>query len=314
MVLFAAAAAAQSTGQQDPYQGTSNPPPDDSIVINNNDAGVSPSKPSAAKPYAARPASEPAAAIAAQPESIEAAQPVPSKPSAGAVADDNADDGIVRVAPESVVAQPALNNRAIEDPDGDIVHPAPMHPGELAAGTTIRVRLLDRLSTADSRNGDRFHTRVAFDVVQNDQVLIPAGAEIDGVVVGVSSGEAGGRGSMRLRPDTVILSDGMRFQLYAQTTAAPGSNVRIGKESTINAGSRAKKDGIEYTGAVGAGVITGAALAGPGGALAGGIIGAGLITVHLLVSHPQADLKPGTALIFSLIEPLNLVSSNATVN
>ena len=81
-------------------------------------------------------------------------------------------------------AQPNLNQRAyMNDPDGDIVHPEPLPPGTLGEGTTIRVRLLDRLSTADSRSGDRFRTRVASDVVQDGQVLIPAGAEIDGTVV-----------------------------------------------------------------------------------------------------------------------------------
>jgi len=42
-------------------------------------------------------------------------------------------------------------------------------------------------------------------------VLIPAGAEIDGRVVEVSRGHTGGHGTMRLRPETVILPDGMRY-------------------------------------------------------------------------------------------------------
>ena len=65
-------------------------------------------------------------------------------------------------------------------------------------------------------------------------------------------------------------------------------------------GSRLKKDGIEYGGAVGAGAVTGAILGGPGGALAGTIIGAGVITAHLLISHPQATLDNGTVLLFTL--------------
>jgi hypothetical protein len=42
------------------------------------------------------------------------------------------------------------------------------------------------------------------------------------------------------------------------------------------------------------------------GALTGGLIGAGAITVHLLVSHPQATLEPGTTLIFMLTDRLYL--------
>jgi hypothetical protein len=62
--------------------------------------------------------------------------------------------------------------------------------GELAAGSTIRVRLLDYLSTASSEEGSAFRGQVASDVLQGDQVVIPAGAEIDGRVVDVSSGQA----------------------------------------------------------------------------------------------------------------------------
>jgi hypothetical protein len=234
-----------------------------------------------------------------------------SSPNAASSPLDGTDDGIVQVAPDTT-AQPGLNERpAANDPDGDIVHPAPLAPGTLGEGAVIRVRLLNRLSTAESQSGDRFRTRVASDVIQDGQVLIPAGAEIDGKVVAVSSGHLGGHGSMRLQPETVILSDGSRFHLYAQTSGAPGSNDRVGSEGAITPGSRLKKDGIEYGGATGAGVVTGAILGGPGGALAGGIIGASVITAHLLISHPQATLDTGTVLLFTLNQPLHLVPATA---
>lgn len=299
---FAAAAALAAQTQSNPYSGTSNPPPDDTIT----DSVPPPPPPAAAKPPAAQ---------YAQP-------PVPSRPQAGryqpqpALAGSSAnsmqpgnDDGIVQVAPESP-AQPALNERAaVSDPDGDIVHPGPLPPGELGEGAEIRVHLLDRLSTAESRSGDAFHTRVASDVFQGDQILIPAGAEIDGTVVQASSGHTGGHGSMLLRPETVILPDGSHYRLYAQTTGAPGTNTRVRGEGTITPGSRLKKDSIEAGGAVGAGAVTGAIIGGPVGALAGTLIGAGVITAHLLIDHPQATLEPGTTLMFSLTEPLNLVLS-----
>jgi hypothetical protein len=200
------------------------------------------------------------------------------------------------------------------DPDGDIVHPAPLPQGELGEGTTIRVRLMGSLSTSESQPGESFHTQVASDVIQNGQVIIPAGSQIDGKVLSVSTGRAGGHGSMRLRPETVTLPDGSHFRLYAQLTDAPGSTDRIGNEGLVTPGSRLKKDGIEYGGAVGAGAVTGAILGGPGGALAGTIIGASVISVHLLVSHPQATLENGTVLLFTLSQPLNLVPAAPTGN
>jgi hypothetical protein len=294
-LVMAAAALAAQTSQPNPYSGTSNPPPDSTIIDNT----PPPPAPPPAKPSPAHPVQPAAPAPAAQPAPV----PVAANPA------DGTDDGIVQVAP-GAPAQPELQERAeSNDPDGGIVHPAPLPPGELAPGTEIRVRLLDRLSTANSQSGDRFRCRVASDVFRGNDILIPAGAEIDGSVVEASSGHFAGHGSMLLRPETVILPDGSHYHLFAQTTGAPEANARVGAEGTITPGSRLKKDGIEYGGAVGAGVIAGGVLAGPPGALAGTLIGAGAVTAHLLVNHAQATLEPGTVLMFSLTEPLNLAAS-----
>jgi uncharacterized membrane protein len=104
----------------------------------------------------------------------------------------------------------------------------------------------------------------------------------------------------------VILPDGSRFQLHAETTGTPGSKTRVGGEGSINPGSRAKKAGIEYGAVVGTGAVTGAVLGGPVGALAGSLVGAGVVTTHLMVDHPQATLEPGSILLFTLTEPMNL--------
>ena len=200
------------------------------------------------------------------------------------------------------------------DPDGDIVHARVRRPGEILEGTTIRVRLLQRLSTVSSEKGEAFHTMVASDVMQNGRVVIPSGAEIDGQVIRVSSGHVGGHGSMRLAPETVTMPDGTRYRLHAEVTSTPGSGTRVGEEGNITPGSRLKRDGIEYGGAVGAGLVTGAILGGPAGAAAGGLIGAGVITVHLLVSHPQATLERGTNMLLTLTEPLDLVPARPSGN
>ena len=188
----------------------------------------------------------------------------------------------------------------------------PLPPGVLGEGTTIRVHLLDRLSTLDSAKGDPFHSEVAMDVLEGGQVLIPAGAHIDGHVVEVSSGKLGGRGSMRLRPETVTMANGSSYSLVAYVAGAPGAKANVDREGTIGAEARIKRGAIEYGGAVGIGTAAGAIMGGPAGALAGGLIGAGAVTVHLLVSHPQAKLEPGTVLLFTLTQPLNLVATTNT--
>jgi uncharacterized membrane protein len=88
----------------------------------------------------------------------------------------------------------------------------------------------------------------------------------------------------------------------------------VGSEGTILPDSRLKRDGIEYGGAVAAGATTGAIVGGPVGALTGTLIGAGVVTVHLLVSHPQAVLEPGTSMLFTLTDRLNLVRERSSLN
>lgn len=322
-MVAASACGAQQSNQSDQYQGTSSPPPNDQIISNTPQDVVVPE--STAPALEAKPSpSHPALMQPAQPAAIQSQDQAPpsvqnsdqavqsaSVRSPLASPEDGTDKGVVQIAPE----EPALSQRAAaSDPDGDIVHPAPLGPNELGEGTMIRVRLLGSVSTAFSEEGDSFRSRVATDVLQDGKVLIPAGAEIDGRVTHVSTGSFAGHGSMRLSPESVILPDGSRFRMYAQVTATPGAHATVGSEGSINPGSQLKKDGIEYGGAVGTGAVTGAVLGGPAGALAGTLVGAGVITAHLLISHPQATLDEGTVLDFMLTEPLNLVPAGTVGN
>lgn len=295
--LAATALVAQEQSQSSPYQGTSNPPPDSTITTSEEQPPIP--KPSPAHPMQQQaPATQ---AVPVQPPPMAARSdngPVPQ--SYG----DGTDSGIVGVAP----AAPGLATRAYAaDPDSDIVHPAPLPPGTLGEGTLIRIKLIDEVSSSFSERGEPFRSRVATDVLQDGQVVIPAGSEIDGRVAEVSQGKFGGHGSILLVPETVILDNGSRYELHAVVNATPGSNLKVGSEGVITPGSRLKKDGYEYAGVAGGGMITGAILGGPAGLLAGGLIGAGVVTTHLLVSHPQANLDAGSYLMLTLTQQVQLV-------
>jgi hypothetical protein len=289
--------------QQNPYQGQSNPPADDTIQT----AQPKPS-PSVPMPPASVPMQQPAPA----PDSTQVPQSAQPMPAASVPMQDS-DNGTVQVVPaQPGGAQPGLATRGQGDPDGDIVHPEPLPPGTLEEGTRIRVRLITELSSARSERDDAFRGRVDVDVLQDGQVLIPAGSEIDGKVVEASSGHFAGRGTLRLRPETVILPNGSQYMLVARVADTQNSHTRVNNEGTIQAGPRYARNGIEYGGGVGAGVIVGAVIGGPAGALAGGLIGAGAVTVHLLMDHPQATLEPGSVLLFTLSDRLSLVAPNQT--
>ncbi|MGA3080107.1 MAG: hypothetical protein ABSD44_01850 [Terracidiphilus sp.] len=300
---------ASQASQSSPYEGVSTPPADDTTVT----APAPHVKPRAGKPVAPAAAPQPAQTQVPARTQV-AAQPQPA--ANPAVNSSDPDGGVVAVEPAAPAPpQPALTARSnAPDPDGDIVHPQPPGPGELPEGATIRVELLDRLSTVSSEKDEAFRSRVASDVLQGGQVLIPAGTEIDGRVAAVSSGHPGGHGSMRLRPETMILPDGTRYQLHADLSGTPGAKSKVGSEGDVLPASRLKRDGIEYGGAVGAGAATGAIVGGPVGAVTGSLIGAGVVTAHLLISHPQATLESGTVLVFTLSEPLQLALAGASGN
>jgi hypothetical protein len=314
VALFAATSAAlvaQQASQSDPYQGVSNPPADDTIITT--------STPEAKPPAGHRAVAPPAGAVDPMAE-VEPAAEVGalSSPAMHVNSGDGTDAGIVVAAEPAVIssaAQPVLTRRAsAPDPDGDIVHPAPLPPGVLGEGTAIRVELMNELSSNFSTQGQTFRSRVASDVVQGDEVLIPAGAEIDGKVVEASRGHFGSYGTLQLRPETVILPGGKSYTLHATVSDAPDSNTTMRAEGVIAPGSQVKRDSIEYGGVVGGGAVTGALLGGPAGALAGSLIGAGLVTTHLLVSHPQASLDAGTTLILTVNENLHLEPASTLRN
>ena len=298
--LATTALVAQQSSQTNPYEGTSNPPPDDTIITSEQPVPIP--KPPAGHPMQPAPAAQSASQAINAPQNT---APLPR--SYG----DGTDSGIVGVASSA----PGLVARAASpDPDSDIVHPAPLPPGTLGEGTLIRVQLMSEVSSSLSEQGESFRSRVASDVLQDGRVVIPAGSEIDGRVAEVSTGHFAGHGSILLQPETVTLQNGSRYQLHAMVASTPGSNLRVGSEGIITPGSRLKKDGYEYAGVGGGGMVVGAVLGGPVGMLAGGIVGAGVVTTHLLVSHPQANLESGSYLMLTLTQQVRLVPEGSQGN
>lgn len=305
---------AQQGNQSSPYEGVSTPPPNDTIT------DEAPPQPAPAAQPAAKPSPDhyaaPNSAAAAEPAVQETAPANRVPPDFITSANgDGTDAGIVEppAASLSPAAAPPRSPATVSrlyasDPDGDIVHPQPMPRGELGAGTVIRVRMLNDLASGINQPGDTFRGTVIENVFEDGSLMIPAGSELEGRVARVSAGEGlGSDGSMTLRPEAVILPDGTRYRIYAMVSGTPHSNDRVGQEGEITPGLQLKRDTISYGAGVGAGAATGAIVGGPVGALAGTVIGAAAVTVHLLTSHPQANIDTGAPVEFTLTQPLRLV-------
>jgi hypothetical protein len=163
LVLTAGGLLAQQAATSDPYEGVSHPPADDTIVTT-TEPEMKIAKPSAAHVVAAQPAGTQAEVQMVPPA-------MTSSLATRASGVDGTDAGIVE--PQSQAraeaAAPQLSVRMPEaDPDGDIVHPAPLPPGVVGEGTTIRVELMNDLSSNFSKAGEPFRSRVATDVLSWD--------------------------------------------------------------------------------------------------------------------------------------------------
>jgi hypothetical protein len=160
------------------------------------------------------------------------------------------------------------------------------------AGTNLRVRLNNDLSSKDSRVGDRF----------NATVVNPArydGARVEGHISSIrKSGRVQGRTTMVLAFDSIELPEGRRGPLRAQVARIYDSGGKVDEEGRVESGSRGKqtlkRGGI---GAAAGAIIGGIAGGGKGAAIGlilGGAGGAGSIAIE---GSKELKLENGTEML-----------------
>lgn len=132
----------------------------------------------------------------------------------------------------------------------------------IPAGTRIRVRLNQTLSTRDNRTGDSFTGRVADPVRVDGQTVIPAGARARGVVTEAKArGRFKGQAVLAIRLDSVS-ADGHTYR------------IRTSHVERVEQGKGRRSAEITGGGA-GFGAIVGGLAGGGKGALIGGLLGGG---------------------------------------
>ncbi len=163
----------------------------------------------------------------------------------------------------------------------------------IPAGTDLKVRINDTLSSKDSRIGDRF-TATVIDPSRFDE------ARLNGHVSSIQkSGKIKGRTSMNLAFDSVELSDGRRGVLHGYVTRVYGDDSgKADNEGGIESGSRTKQTvkraGIGAT--VGA-IVGGIAGGGKGaaiGLIVGGAGGAGSLAIN---GSKELKIESGTEML-----------------
>jgi TolA-binding protein len=139
---------------------------------------------------------------------------------------------------------------------------APVRRNEVPSGQEIDVRIERELSSGTAQVEDRFTATTMVDLYQGNDVLIPAGSTLRGVVSSVNKATRTDRkGSLTVAFDQVTIR-GRSYPIHGTVTQALESEGIKGEAAKIGAGA-------------GVGAILGGILGGAKGALLGILIGGG---------------------------------------
>ena len=163
--------------------------------------------------------------------------------------------------------------------------------GEVPAGQELDVRLERDLNSATAQVEDRFTATTVVDLYQGNDVLIPAGSTLRGVVSSVNKATRTDRkGSLTVAFDQVTIR-GRSYPIRGTVTQALESEGIRGEMGKIGAGS-----------AVGA--IIGGIIGGAKGALLGVLIGGG--GTIAATEGKDVDVPAGTILRVRLDQPITV--------
>lgn len=184
--------------------------------------------------------------------------------------------------------------------------PATNNQLSLPAGSAIRIRLSNSLSTLN-RRGDRFSGTVTEAVSSQGKLVIPVSSTVQGEVLSASSPRRiKGRPRMTLLPQMVTLPDGKSYWISATVvdTGDPKA-YDVNNEGQIRGPGHSRSDLVIGGIGTGFGATIGAVAGGPAGALIGAGVGATASTVRWLANQNEMMLPAGTELILELNRPMD---------
>ena len=183
----------------------------------------------------------------------------------------------------------------------------------LPSGTTVHMKLETPISTKTSKVGDTFAGRVTEPVMLNGKTVIPVGAGIRGQIVKLTEPRrVKGKPTIELRPDTITMPDGEKYEFHATVVDTDASTkTSVNDEGQIKGKGRDGKDMRNIAIGTGAGLTVGAVAGGGKGALIGATIGAGVTVAHWLSKHKSAELPAGSEIVMELNRPMSMSSSSS---
>ena len=183
----------------------------------------------------------------------------------------------------------------------------------LPSGTSVHMKLETPISTQTNKVGDTFSGRVTEPLLLNGKVVVPVGAAIQGQIVKLTEPRrVKGKPTIELRPDTITMPDGVKYEFHATVVDTDKSTeTSVNDEGQIKGKGRDGKDVRNIAIGTGAGVGVGAVVAGGKGALIGGAIGAGVTVAHWLSKHKSAELPAGSEIVMELNRPMSFSAASS---
>jgi hypothetical protein len=181
----------------------------------------------------------------------------------------------------------------------------------LPAGTSMKVKLENALTTFSNKSGDPFSGRVTEAVMLDGKPVIPVGASVQGRVTKTSEPRRiAGKPTIAIFPETVVLPNGERYMLNAtlvDTSLRGGTGVN--GEGQFKGNGHDGKDMIEIGMGTGGGMLLGGLIGGGKGVLIGGAVGATATAAHWLGKRNSTMLPAGTELVMELSRPLAMTAA-----
>jgi hypothetical protein len=181
----------------------------------------------------------------------------------------------------------------------------------LPAGTALKVKLENTLSTFSSKTGDPFSGRVTEAVMLDGQTVVPVGTTVQGRVTKINEPRRiAGKPTIGMFPEAIVLPSGERYMLNApliDTNLRNGTDVNT--EGQFKGAGHDGKDLTEIGFGTGGGMLIGGLAGGGKGLLIGGTIGATVTVAHWLGKKRSAILPAGTELLMELSRPLSLTAA-----
>ena len=181
----------------------------------------------------------------------------------------------------------------------------------IPAGTKVPLALKHAMTTKSARVGDGVYLQSTFPVTINNEIVMPPGTYVQGVVDEIRrAGRIKGRAEVLFHFTTLIFPNGYTVSIPGSIESVPGmDNSKVkDKEGTIQAEGQKGEDAATVAGTTATGSIIGALSNGAKGAGMGAGIGAaaGLATV-LFTRGKDIRLESGTTveMVFNRALALN---------